>query len=135
MNRGSEASRRAERPARRRLRGVAVAWLLSAAAATAAGAAGDLLALTDHSCCAKTPVSASVPAAPCQALLPLACCDATTLPAVAPATPDRGDAALALPSAPPRPSLDPRASVVLLRHTDASSPRSSPLSLSVILQV
>ena len=135
-----ESSRRPERRARRPhprrwLRRIAIAWLVSAAAATTAGAAGGLLALTDHACCAKSAARASAPPAPCQALLPLACCDGTTLPAVAPAAPDRSDSAVALLPAPAAQAHAPRPAVVFSQHTVASSPRSSPLALSVVLRI
>lgn len=140
MNGVPEASRRPERrdPRRSRarwLRSIAIAWLLSAAAATTAGALGGVLDRDAHACCPKDAARASAPSAPCQALLPLACCDDTTLPAVAPTPPDRSDAGCALIPAPPRIALHPGAAGLLSRHATASSPRSSPLALSVILRI
>lgn len=145
MNRVPEASPRPEcrspecrssrRPRVRWLRSLAIAWLFSAAAATTAGALGGMLDRDAHACCPKDAARASAAPAPCQALLPLACCDNTTLPAVAPAPPDRSDAGVALLPAPPRISPDPGAAAVLSRRTVATSPRSSPLALSVILRI
>ncbi len=140
MNGVPEASRPTERRDTRRrrsawVRKLAIAWLLGVAAATSASAAGSVLELSDHACCAKSPARASVPTAPCQALLPLLCCDGTTLPAVAPASPDRSDAAIALIPASSGTALDPATLPLLLRRTTASSPRSSPLALSVVLRL
>jgi hypothetical protein len=118
----------------RRLRRIAIAWGLAVVTATAAAAAGDLLDLANPSCCPKSVLQASLPAAPCQALLPLACCDGTTLPAVAPAPPDRSDCWIARITAVP--DLAPAgASSFDAQRTLASSPRSSPLALSVMLRI
>ena len=145
MNGVQEANRRStlrdserhdpRRSRARRLRRIAIAWLFSAAAATTAGALGGMLDRDAHACCPKDAARASAPSAPCQALLPLACCDDTTLPAVAPAPPDRSDAGFVLIPAPPRIALDRGAAGLLARHGTASSPRSSPLALSVLLRI
>ncbi len=117
------------------LRSLAIAWLFSAAAATTAGALGGLLDRDAHACCPKDAALASAPSAPCQALLPLACCDGTTLPALAPTPPDRSDAGFALLPSPPRIALARGAAGHSLRPATASSPRSSPLALSVVLRI
>ncbi len=129
------AHRDPRRPRARWLRSVAIAWLFTAAAASTAGALGGVLARDAHACCPKDAALASAPTAPCQALLPLACCDDTTLPALAPVPPDRSDAGFALLPDPPRIALAPGAAGRFSRHAPASSPRSSPLALSVPLQI
>lgn len=132
----SSSERRDPRRSRARwLRSIAIAWLFTAAAATTAGALGGVLERDAHACCPKNAALASAPSAPCQALLPLACCDDTTLPALAPAPPDRSDAGFALLPGPPRIALAPGAAGRFSRHATASSPRSSPLVLSVLLQI
>jgi hypothetical protein len=140
MNGVPEASRPTERretrgPRSAWVRSLAIAWLLGVTAATSASAVGSVLELSGHACCAKGLARASVPATPCQALLPLLCCDGTTLPAVAPAAPDRSEAPVAAIPASSGATLDPATLPLLLRRVSASSPRSSPLALSVVLRL
>jgi len=129
MRRQTATASRRLRPLRR----IAVVWLVVVGITGVLGVVQAAAAARAHACCPPASAEAQAPATPCPSLLPLACCDATVLPAAAPDMPERGGLALAIPSA--APALAPAAGASG-GHPDAgSSPRVSPLSLSVVLRL